>query len=155
MEHMSEREWKRLDVVQRLGRGELSRVEAATILGCSTRYVRKLVAAVRERGRAGVQHGNRGRVPANKLDESVRAQVVVLARGKYRGFNDQHLVEKLRAVEQLALSRASVQRILREAGLGATRKRRPRQHRARRERKAQAGLLLLWDGSRHDWLEGR
>jgi hypothetical protein len=23
------------------------------------------------------------------------------------------------------------------------------------ERKAQAGLMVLWDGSRHDWLQGR
>jgi hypothetical protein len=28
-------------------------------------------------------------------------------------------------------------------------------HRRRRDRKAQAGPMLLWDGSRHDWLEGR
>jgi hypothetical protein len=117
--------------------------------------VRNLVCAVRELGPDGVLHGNCGRSPSNRLDDGLRAKVVGLARGRYLGFNDQHMVEKLAEVEGLKLSRASLQRILRQAGVEAARKRRPRQHRARRERKAQAGLMLLWDGSRHDWLEGR
>lgn len=152
---MSEREWKRLDVVQRLGRGELSRAEAATILGVSTRQVRNLVLAIGERGASGARHGNTGRAPSNRLDDEVRKRVVAFAHGKYAGFNDQHLTEKLVEVEGLQLSRPTVQRLLREAGISSVRKRRPRQHRARRERKAQAGMMLQWDGSRHDWLEGR
>lgn len=152
---MSEREWKRLDVVRRLGRGELRHAEAAAILGLTARQMRNVVVAIGERGIAGARHGNAGRAPSNRLDDEVRERVVGLARGKYAGFNDQHLTEKLVEVEGLQLSRPSVQRILREAGIGPVRKRRPRQHRARRERKAQAGMMLQWDGSRHDWLEGR
>jgi hypothetical protein len=49
----------------------------------------------------------------------------------------------------------TVRRILREAGIASVRRRRPRVHRRRRERKAQSGLMLLWDGSPHDWLEER
>jgi hypothetical protein len=81
--------------------------------------------------------------------------VVQLARKKYTGFNDQHLTEKLVEVERLCVSRSSVRRWLRVEGIGAARKRRPPAHRRRRDRKPQAGLMLLWDGSRHDWLEGR
>jgi len=55
----------------------------------------------------------------------------------------------------LTLSRASVRRILREAGLPSPQKRRAPKYRARRERRAQEGMLLQIDGSRHDWLEGR
>ena len=44
---------------------------------------------------------------------------------------------------------------MREAGIGSPRKRRPPKHRRRRERKAQAGQMIWWDGSTHDWLEGR
>lgn len=78
-----------------------------------------------------------------------------LRRGKYAGFNDQHFTEKLVEVEGLELSRETVRRILREAGIRSPRKRRPPKHRQRRERKAQAGQMILWDGSEHDWLEGR
>jgi hypothetical protein len=33
--------------------------------------------------------------------------------------------------------------------------RRPPKHRRRRDRRPQAGQMILWDGSRHDWLEER
>src|SRR5437588_4094104 len=78
-----------------------------------------------------------------------------MARGKYKGFNDQHLTEKLEQVEGIAIGRSTVQRWLRQEGVEAARHHRPPRHRRRRERKPQAGLMLLWDGSRHDWLEGR
>ena len=42
--------------------------------------------------------------------------------------------------------------MLREAGIGLSRKRRTSKHRRRMDRRPQAGLMILWDGSRHDWL---
>lgn len=152
---MSEQQWKRLDVIERLGRGELTRNQAAQVLGLSTRQIRNLARAHRERGKGALVHGNTGRAPPNRIPDELRDRVLALARGRYAGFNDQHLCEKLREVEGLAVSRPSLQRILRGAGVAAVRKRRARAHRGRREREAQAGLMLLWDGSRHDWLEGR
>jgi hypothetical protein len=100
-------------------------------------------------------HGNAGRSPAHRANEKIRKQVVALMRGKYAGFNDQHFTEKLAEREGLKLSRSTVRRILRGAGIVAVHKRRARKHRRRRDRKAQAGLMILWDGSRHAWLEGR
>ena len=41
--------------------------------------------------------------------------------------------------------------ILRQAGIAAVRKRGVKRHYKRRERKAQEGELLLWDGSPHHW----
>jgi hypothetical protein len=85
----------------------------------------------------------------------VRAAIIELARVKYAGFNDQHFTEKLLANEGLSVSRQTVRRILRLAGIGSPRKRRAPKHRHRRDRRSQAGQMILWDGSRHDWLEGR
>jgi len=152
---MSEREWKRLDVVRRLARGALTVEEARQVLGLSKRQVQRLHAMVKAFGTDGVVHGNAGRSPPNRLSDTMRAKIVRLARTKYVGFNDQHLTEKLVEEEKLAVSRASVQRILRAAGIGAARKRRAPKHRRRRDRKPQAGLMILWDGSRHAWLEDR
>jgi transposase len=53
--------------------------------------------------------------------------ILSLARGKYRGFNDSHLAEKLRLEENLTVSRETVRRILRAAKLPSPQKRRPRQ----------------------------
>jgi transposase len=155
MDKMSQRQWKRLDAVERLGRGVLSGTEAAKVLGLSVRQVRRLRRAVEKRGRAGVVHGNTGRSPGHRVAGRIRKRVVELRRGKYAGFNDQHFTEKLCEVEGVKISRPSVRRILRAAGIGPPRKRRAPKHRRRRDRKAQAGLMILWDGSRHAWLEER
>lgn len=152
---MSKRQWKRLDAVERVGQGKLTVGEAAEVLGLSKRHVRRLRRAVERRGAKGVVHGNTGRPPVHRLGEEFRDQILDLRRKKYAGFNDQHFTEKLREVEGLKVSRASVQRLLRGAGIGAPRRRRAPKHRRRRDRKPQAGLMILWDGSRHEWLEDR
>jgi hypothetical protein len=74
-----------------------------------------------------------------------------LLTGAYAGCNDHHLAELLALREGIVLSRKSVERIRREAGLKAARRRRPPKHRQRRERMPQEGMLLQVDGSPHHW----
>ena len=152
---MSQRQWKRLEAVERLRRGELSTGQAAQVLGLSKRQVRRVRRAVEKRGAQGVIHGNTGRSPSHRVARKVHERIVKLRSTKYDKFNDQHFTEKLCEVEGIPVSRSSVRRMLRAAGIGSPRKRRARKHRHRRERKAQAGLMVLWDGSRHEWLEER
>ena len=151
---MSRRQWKRFEAVERVEAGKLTTAEAAQALGLSPRQVRRLRRAVAQRGAAALIHGNRGRQAHNRTAAALRERIVKLRRTRYEGFNDQHFTEKLSG-EGIQIARASVQRLLRAAGIGPPRKRRAPKHRRRRERKPQAGLMILWDGSRHDWLEGR
>lgn len=152
---MSEEQWKKLDVAHRVDQKRLTVEEAAIILGLSRRQVQRICRAVETNGVDGVIHGNTGRSPAHKLDEATRERILELRRRVYDGFNDQHFTEKLVEVEEIQVSRQTVQRLLRKAGIKSPRRRRPRKHRRRRERKAQAGQMLLWDGSKHPWLEDR
>jgi len=152
---MSTKQWRRLEVVERLQRREMTLAQGAVALGLSKRQVRRIAKRVREEGQSGVVHRNRGRAPRHRTTELVRNRVLELRRTKYDGFNDQHFTEKLVEVEGLMISRATVQRMLRAAGIGSPRKRRASKHRRRRDRRLRAGELILWDGSRHDWLEGR
>ena len=99
--------------------------------------------------------GTQGHIPRHKTPDAIRERILALCRAKYAGFNDQHFTEKLAEAEGIPLSRQTVRRFLREAGIGSVRKRRPVTHRRRRDRRPQAGQMILWDGSRHDWLEGR
>jgi hypothetical protein len=78
-----------------------------------------------------------------------------LARTTYARFNHQHLTEKLAEDHSIVLSRPTVHRILLAAGIPSPQPRRRRRFRRRRERMPLPGLLLQWDGSHHDWLEGR
>jgi len=153
---MSVRQWKRWDVVAQMNAGKLTGPAAAQLTGLSMRHLRRLRRRIGRLGKTALVHGNRGRAPVNKLAGTVQARIVRLRETRYAGFNDRHFAEKLATeTPPLVVSPATVRRVLRAAGIRAVQQRRPRQHRKRRDRKAQAGLLLLWDGSRHDWLEGR
>jgi transposase len=152
---MSVGQWRKLDVVERIKRGTLTVAEGAQVLGLSRRQMQRLRSKVKAQGAGGVVHGNTGRAPSHKTAELIYERVIDLWREKYTGFNDQHFTEKLEHEEGLILSRSTVRRMLRGAGIGPARKRRPPKHRRRRDRRPQAGQMILWDGSRHDWLERR
>ena len=53
------------------------------------------------------------------------------------------------------MARSTTRKILTEAGISSPKRRRPPQHRCRRERMQREGVLVQMDGSYHDWLEGR
>jgi transposase len=144
---------KRLEVMHRVFRDELTVGEAAMIIAVSERQCYRIKARVK--WAKGVVHGNRGRACQRKTKEKTVRRVVELARGKYQGFNDHHLTEKLKEQEKIELSREKVRQILRSHGISTPRKRRAAKHRSRRDRRASEGMMLQVDGSPHDWLEGR
>lgn len=145
----------RMEVINKVEAKQFTGKQAAERLRLSERQVRRLIAHYREEGAPGLVHGNRGRTANNRIPEETRVQVMELAEGKYRDYNDSHFTEELAEKHGIAISRSSVRRIRREAGLGSPRKRRAPRHRRRRQRREKAGMLLQTDGSRHDWLEGR
>lgn len=152
---MSQKEAPRAGLIQTVLAGRATNREAAASLKLSVRQFRRLRARYRAAGAAGLLHGNRGRPSPRRLPEEMAERISCLMKEKYAGFNDQHLTEKLRAVEGITVSRERVRRLRLAAGLPATRKRRAPKHRRRRERAPREGALVLIDGSEHDWLEGR
>lgn len=148
-------EIKRFYVLQQVEDKKMTGVEACQHLGLSLRQVRRLLARYREKGAAGLIHGNRGRPAHNRVDEAIRVKIQGLAQEEYQDYNDSHFTEELMDEYGLTLSRSTVRRIRRSIGQPSPRKHRSPRHRSRRERKAKAGELLQTDGSRHDWLEGR
>src|SRR5271168_905378 len=152
---LSQKELQRVAVISRCVKEGLACARAAELLGLSVRQIKRLKKRLREDGEAALAHANRGRPSQRRVPEAVRERIVRLARGKYAGFNDHHLCEKLVEHEGLALSRETLRRLLRRQGLGSPRKRRAPAHRQRRVRVAQLGELVQLDGSPHDWLEGR
>lgn len=148
---VSQRELHRMHVVRLTMEGRESVGKAAKLLGISARQMKRLRRKMKECGMEGLLHGSRGKPPWNKTVLEQRHKVIGLARGRYQGLNDTHLTEKLNEQEKIDLSRATVREILRQAGIAAVRKRGVKRHYKRRERKAQEGALLLWDGSPHCW----
>jgi transposase len=152
---MSQKEFQRVKVIENAAGGRLSVREAACLLQLSERQVQRLKRRYQPDSVSWVQHGNRGGCMPWGISIPQKQLILNLARGKYQGFNDSHLAEKLRVEEKLAVSRETVRRILRAAQLASPQKRRPRRYRCRRPARPRFGMMVLTDASRHDWLEGR
>jgi len=148
---VSQKDLRRVHVVRLTLEGRETVGRGARLLGLSARQMKRLRRRMKEGGEQALLHASRGKAARNKIGSEKIKQVLVLARGRYQGLNDTHLTEKLREKEKISLSRPTVQRILRQAGIAALRKRGVKRHYKRRERKAQEGALLLWDGSPHHW----
>jgi transposase len=152
---MSQKEFQRVKVIENAAGGRLSVSEASRLLQLSERQVQRLQRRYRPDSIAWVQHGNRGRPMPWAVSLPQKQLILTLARGKYQGFNDSHLAEKLRDEENISLSRETVRRILRGAKLASPQKRRPRKYRSRRPPRPRFGMMALTDASCHDWLQGR
>src|SRR5574342_30216 len=99
MTTLTMKEEKRLEIIRRGFRGKVTVVRAAMVLGVSERHCYRIKARVVRGGPSGVVHGNRGRPSRYKGKETTERRIVELAKGKYRGFNDHHLTEKLKEAE--------------------------------------------------------
>lgn len=152
---LSARELQRVAVISECVKGDLACARAAELLAITPRHVKRLKSRYRQAGAAALAHASRGRPSPRRLPERVRDRILHLARTRYTGFNDHHLCEKLVEQEGLSLSRETLRRLLRAAGLGSPRERRAPTHRQRRLCRAREGEMVLLDASLHDWLEGR
>ncbi len=148
---VSQRDVHRMHVVRLTMEGRETVGRGAKLLGISPRQMKRLRRRMKQGGIEALLHASRGKAAWNKTASEKIKQVVALARGRYQGLNDTHLSEKLKEKEKIGLSRPTIRRILRQAGVAAIRKRGVKRHYKRRERRAQQGALLLWDGSPHRW----
>jgi len=148
---MSQRQLQRWHLMGLVEGGKITLKEATEKIGVSYRQAKRIRRAVKQKGAKGLIHGNAGRHPPNRISERVREQVLKLSRKDYEKFNDTHFTEMLVEREEMILSRETVRKWRREAGIEPKRKRRSPRHRKRRERMAQEGAMVLWDGSPHQW----
>jgi transposase len=132
--------------------GKITLKEAGEKIGVSYRQAKRIRRRLRIKGIKGILHGNTGRTPWNRTADWVRQKVLEFSKGLYKDFNDMHFTEKLSEDQKVELSRETVRKLRRRAGIEPKRRRRAPRHRKRRERKAQEGAMVLWDGSPHHWL---
>jgi transposase len=148
---LTQKEQQRMHVVIEVEAGRWTVEQAADVLGVSVRHVWRLKARYTAGGASTFMHGNRGRTSQHRLSDDLRRRVVELSAGPYADCNDSHLSELLLLHQGIAISRASIQRIRRQAGQKPKQGRRSPRHRSRRDRRPQEGMLLQVDGSPYHW----
>lgn len=146
-----ERAMKVQEVIIRALAGQLTWIQAAEILGCSPRTIRRLRWRLERVGYDGL-FDRRRHTPSPKRAPVAEVQrVLTRYRDRYQGFNVRHFHQLARREHGVRFCYAFVKKALQTAGLVARQRARGR-HRRRREPRPCFGELLHLDGSRHHWL---
>ena len=140
------------EVLMRAVNREISWIQAADILGCTARSLRRWKVRYAKFGMEGLVDG---RTRGHRSPRWVRPEhlepVLKLYRERYAGFNVRHFCSIARREHGLVWSYSFVRQALQHAGL--VKKRRPRgRHFIRRPPRACFGEMLHLDGSHHGWI---
>lgn len=147
---MSGRELKRLDVMERLQRGEMLLKEAAWQMKVSVRQAIRIKQRFAKRGAAGLVHQSRGMASHHRKKDDFKNQVLAVYRKRYPGFGPTLAAEKLEEYEGIVIHHETLRRWLIDANEWQ-KGTKERIHRSKRKRRERFGELLQIDGSDHQW----
>ena len=142
---------KILEMVKR----KLRTLKTASLeLGISYSQAKRIYQRYLIGGDEALVHGNTGRPSNNKADKETVKKAVKLYRQKYNDFGPTLAQETLRERDELEISVSTLRRALLAVGLWEQKKN-SSEYRSRRTPRARFGELVQFDGSHHDWFEGR
>lgn len=144
----------RLEVISKLELGKLTVNQCSQLLGKSERTVFRMLNKYRSQGALFLKHGNNLKVPWNKMDTVIKAEVQRLIKEKYFDFNILHTQEKLKE-EGIVVKRETLRKWAHEVNVVKRSKRRRGRPRKLRKRMSQPGLMVQMDGSHHKWFDNR
>ncbi len=157
---MSDKELKRLSVLQKICDQRITQSQAAQLLHISERHIserqiRRLLQKYKAQGPAALAHAGRGQISNSKLPEELRLKCLNIVSDQLHGFGPTLAHEKLTTVHGFDLSVETLRSWMIAADLWmpqSKRLKRPYQPRYNRDC---FGELIQIDGSHHDWFEGR
>lgn len=152
---MSQKEISRLECLEKLACKQLSQIEASSLLGISTRQVRRLQRAYKKSGARSLISKHRGKPSNNKLPNQTKDKAVSLIREKYPDFGPTLAHEKLTEVHRLELSLESLRGLMMKADIWKGKRRKIVTVHQMRTRRSCLGDLIQIDGSPHAWFENR
>ena len=143
----------RREVIVKAFAGELTWVQAASLLGMTERHVRRLKARFEQFGVDGLMDQRAGRPRARRVKVATLQEVCRLKRDVYPDFSMKHFHEFVTAKHGLTLSYTLMRSVLQDAGLVEKAPGRGK-YRRKRERRPLVGMLVHLDASTHRWVEG-
>ena len=133
---------------------ELTQEQAAMLLGVSERTFRRYINLYEEKGLEGLLDRRLNRPSHRRAPVDEVMQLEELYRSRYEGFNARHFYRKYSREHGGKRSYTWVKNTLQTKGLMTRNKRRGR-HRKVRPRSPYPGMMLLQDGSTHEWVKGK
>lgn len=151
---MTNKEIKRLDVINRTLDGSVTVKDAAIALGISERQVLRLKKKVRYEGAQRIVHKSANRIPHNAISEETRETILKLAHSEpFSKCNFCHFREILSEKYSINISYSCLYGILKADGIDSPKKRRRFKPHRRRARRDSAGLLLQVDATSFAWFQ--
>jgi transposase len=151
---MGSKETARAKIMAMVTEGNITLKAGALRLGLGSRQAIRIKSAYQAGGEAALTHGSSGKPSNRRTCGKERERELSAYKERYPGFGPEFAAEKLKENGGIAVSGETLRQRLAVAGLWE-RKRKSRPYRSRRERRPCFGEPVQFDGSRHDWFEGR
>lgn len=155
MSAINQREQAKLDVIVRALSGQITNAQASRMVGMSVRQIQRLKTKVREQGEKAVIHKLKGRTSNHHIDQYIKEEILRVVKEQYHDFKPGFATEKLEELRGVKISDETMRLWMIEEGLWKPRPQKKTRFRAWRPRKESFGELQQFDGSYHDWFEGR
>ncbi len=152
---MSQKEAKRVTIIDEVLKGKTDQKQGAKSLNMSVRQIRRVVKRVKEEGIEGHCHRSRGRKSPRQISSDIKSRIIQVYKAKYADFGPTFAQEKLVEREHIQISRESLRKLLIKEGLWIERSKKNRPVHVWRQRRSSEGELVQVDGSHHRWLEDR
>ena len=151
---MGYKELMRAKIMEMVIEGQITLKDASAKLRLSYRQTKRIYSRYKLEGDKGLLHRSQGQVSHNRKASELRKKAIELYELKYNDFGPTLAAEELAERDGIVIDHETLRRWLLEEGLWR-RKRRSNQYRSRRDRRERFGELIQFDGSHHDWFEGR
>lgn len=153
---MSLQQLNHLDILNRTERREITQEHAADLLEVNERTVRRQLSRLKEEGPGFLQHGLKGCMSNNRIPSNEEKKIESLLLTKYPDFGSTFASEKLEEVHSLCRDPKTIKRIQVKLGLFVQKRRSTNvKHLTWRKPRSVFGELAQFDGSYHNWFEGR
>jgi transposase len=151
---MGQKELMRAKLMEQVVQKQLSLKDAAVKLKVGDRQAKRILKRYRQDGDKGMLHGNLGNLSPNRIDQQIRDTALAYYKRSYHDFGPTLAAEKLAECHDIHVDHETLRRWLIDETIWG-RHRRRKAYRSRRDRKPCFGDLVQFDGSHHDWFEGR
>ena len=151
---MSQKEVDRLKVINQIETKVLTVEQGADFMGISSRQTYRVLKKIKKEGNKAIIHKLRGKISNRGYPEGLKKQVIEIYKADYSDYGPTLFSEQLVKSHKISVDHETIRKWLRAKAI-TTSMRRKRPHRKKRERRSCFGAMLQFDGSHHDWFEGR
>lgn len=153
---MSLQQLNHLDILNRAERREITQEHAADLLEVNEKTVRRQLTRLEDEGPGFLQHKLKGCVSNNRIPSNEEKKIESLLLTQYPDFGSTFASEKLEEVHAICRDPKTIKRIQVKLGLFVQKRRSKNvKHLTWRKPRSIFGELAQFDGSYHNWFEGR